>query len=178
MLDFVNLMNINFNNKNNRYYVIFFMVSVFSAIVFLASYKDVQSVFANPPVMKDQMSNMTGTQNKNMMMDPNQMLAVMKQMNKTGMMMAGQQPPMMGPMMGMGQGMAMPCMMMAPMMMGNQTMMGMMPCMMNPGMMMGGQQPPMMGQMMMMDPNQMQTMMKQMNKTGMMMGPMMGATNK
>ena len=39
-------------------------------------------------------------------------------------------------MMGMGQGMTMPCMMMAPMMMGNQTMMGMMPCMMmNPGMM-------------------------------------------
>ncbi|MGB9168319.1 MAG: hypothetical protein WCB31_05265, partial [Nitrososphaeraceae archaeon] len=93
-------MNINFNNNNNRYFVLFFMVSVFSAIVFLASYKDVQSVFANPPVMKDQMSNMTGTQNKNMMMDPNQMLAVMKQMNKTGMMMAGQQPPMMGPMMG------------------------------------------------------------------------------
>ena len=42
----------------------------------------------------------------------------------------------MGPMMGMGQGMTMPCMMMVPMMMGNQTMMGMMPCMMmNPGMM-------------------------------------------
>jgi hypothetical protein len=30
----------------------------------------------------------------------------------------------------------------------------------------------------MMDPSQMQTMMKQMNKTGMMMAPMMGATNK
>lgn len=75
MLDFVNLMNINFNNKNNRYYVIFFMVSVFSAIVFFASYKDVQSVFANPPVM-----------------DQNQMQTMMKQMNKTGMMM--------GPMMG------------------------------------------------------------------------------
>lgn len=76
MLDFVNLMNINFNNKNNRYYVLFFMVSVFSAIVFLASYKDVQSVFANPQVM-----------------DPNQMQTMMKQMNKTGMMMMG---PMMG----------------------------------------------------------------------------------
>ena len=52
------------------------MVSVFSAIVFLASYKDVQSVFANPQVM-----------------DPNQMQTMMKQMNKTGMMMKG---PMMG----------------------------------------------------------------------------------
>jgi hypothetical protein len=75
MLDFVNLMNINFNNKNNRYYVLLFMVSLFSTIVFLASYKDVQSVFANPPVMH-----------------PNQMQTMMKQMNKTGMMMA----PMMG----------------------------------------------------------------------------------
>jgi hypothetical protein len=36
----------------------------------------------------------------------------------------------------------------------------------------------MMGPMMMMDPSQMQTMMGQMNKTGMMMGPMMGKTNK
>ena len=45
------------------------MVSVFSAIVFLASYKDVQSVFANPPVM-----------------DQNQMQKMMKQMNKTSMM--------------------------------------------------------------------------------------------
>jgi hypothetical protein len=36
----------------------------------------------------------------------------------------------------------------------------------------------MMGPMMMMDPNKMQTMMEQMNKTGMMMGPMMGKTNK
>jgi hypothetical protein len=67
-------------------------------------------------------------------------------------------------------------------------------------MMMVAQQPPMMGPMMMVDPNQMQTMiqhmmdqtmiqhmtdpshmqtmMQHMNKTGMMMGPMMGATNK
>jgi len=151
MLDFVNLMNINFNNNNNRYFVLFFMVSVFSAIVFLASYKDVQSVFANPPVMKDQMSNMTGTQNKNMMMDPNQMLAVMKQMNKTGMMMAGQQPPMMGPMM----------------MVDPNQMQTMIQHMMDQTMMQH-----------MMDPSHMQTMMQQMNKTGMMMGPMMGATNK
>jgi len=36
-----------------------------------------------------------------------------------------------------------------------------------------------MGPMMMMDPSQMQAMMKQMNKTaGMMMGPMMGQMNK
>jgi len=79
---------INFNNNNNRYYVLFFIISVFSAIVFLGSYKDIQSVFANPPVMKDQMSNMTGTQNKNMMTDqkPMQMQKMMKQMNKTGMM--------------------------------------------------------------------------------------------
>ena len=56
---FVNLMNINFiNRNNNRYLILFFMVSVFSAIVFLASYKDIQSVFANPQVtMKDQMNN-------------------------------------------------------------------------------------------------------------------------
>ena len=153
------------------------MVSVFSLIVFLASYKDTQSVFANPSITKVQMNNMMGTQNQNMMTDPSKINTMMKQMNNTGKMMGGQQWPMMGSMMiGIGRGMTMPCMMMAPMMMGNQTMMGMMPCMMNPGMMMGGQQPPMMGQMMMMDPNQMQTMMKQMNKTGMMMGPMMGAT--
>jgi hypothetical protein len=36
----------------------------------------------------------------------------------------------------------------------------------------------MMGPMVMMDPNQMQTMMQHMNKTGMMMAPMIGATNK
>jgi len=47
--------------------------------------------------------------------------------------------------------------------------------MMNTGMMMGVQQPPMMGPMMMLDPNQMQTMMQHMNKTGMMMAPMMGS---
>src|SRR5574342_688586 len=112
MLDFVNLMNININNKNNRYYVLFFMVSVFSAIVFLASYKDVQSVFANQVT------------------DPNQMQTMMKQMNKTGMMMGpmmGQQPPMMGPMMGQ-----------QPPMMG--PMMGQQPPTMRPLM---GQQPPM-----------------------------------
>ena len=54
---FVNLMNINFNNRNNnRYLILLFMVSVFSAIVFLASYEDIQqSVFANPQdTMKDQ----------------------------------------------------------------------------------------------------------------------------
>ena len=134
MLDFVNLMNINFNNKNNRYYVIFFMLSVFSAIVFFASYKDVQSVFANPPVM-----------------DQNQMQTMMKQMNKTGMMMAGQQPPMMGPMM----------------MVDPNQMQTMIQHMMDQTMMQH-----------MMDPSHMQTMMQQMNKTGMMMGPMMGATNK
>ena len=57
------------------------MVSVFSAIVFLASYKDLQSVYANPQVMKDQM-------NKTGMMDqkPMQIQKMMKQMNKTGMM--------------------------------------------------------------------------------------------
>ena len=60
------------------------MVSVFSAIVFLASYKDIQSVFANPQdTMKDQMNNMMGTQNQNMMMNPSQMQTMMKQMNKT-----------------------------------------------------------------------------------------------
>ena len=49
-------MNINFNNRNNnRYLVLLSIVSVFSAIVFLASYEDIQSVFANPQVtMKDQ----------------------------------------------------------------------------------------------------------------------------
>jgi hypothetical protein len=81
-------MNINFNNNNNSYYVLFFIISVFSAIVFLGSYNDVQSVFANPLVMKDQMNNTMGTQNQNMMTDqkPMQMQKMMKQMNKTGMM--------------------------------------------------------------------------------------------
>jgi len=79
---------------------------------------------------------------------PNQNM-MMKQMGQTGMMGIMMMQPMnptgtmMGPMMGMGQGMTMPCMLMAPMMMGNQTMMGMMPCMMM-GPMMGGQQLPMM----------------------------------
>jgi hypothetical protein len=197
-------MNINFNKRNNnRYLILFVMVFLFSAIVFLANYEDIQSVFANSQATtKNQMNNMMGMQNQNMMMDPSQMQAMVKQMNKTGMigmgpmmMMGGQQWPMMGigpmmgmgpmmmqpmnqsgmmgigPMMGMGQAMTMPCMMMSPMMMGNQTMMGMMPCMMmNPGMM--GMGP------IMMDPSQMQAMMKQMNKTGMMMGPMMGQMNK
>jgi hypothetical protein len=64
------------------------MISVFNAIVFLASYEDLQSVFANSQVtMKDQMNNMMGMQNQNMMMDPSQMQTMMKQMNKTGMMM-------------------------------------------------------------------------------------------
>jgi len=141
-VDFVNLMNINFNNMNSRYLILFFMVSVFSVIVFLASYKDTESVFANPPITKDQMNNMMGTQNQNMMTDPRKINTMMKQMNNTGMMMGGQQWPMMGSMMmGTGQGMTMPCMMMAPMMMGNQTMMSMIPCMMMAPMMMGGQQP-------------------------------------
>ena len=120
------------------------MVSVFNVILFLASYKDTQSVFANPSITKDQMNNMMGTQNQNMMTDPSKINTMMKQMKNTGMMMGGQQWPMMGSMMmGMGRGMTMPCMMMAPMMMGNQTMMSMMPCMMM-GPMMGGQQLPMM----------------------------------
>lgn len=55
--------------------------------------------------MKDQMNNMMGMENQNMMMDPSQMQTMREQMNKTGMMMG-------------------------PMMMGNQTMMGIMPCMM------------------------------------------------
>ena len=94
------------------------MVSVFSAIVFLASYENIQSVFANSQVtMKDQMNNMMGMQNQNMMMDPSQMQTMMKQMNKTGMMM--------GPMMMMdpsqmqtmmGQQMNKTGMMMGPMM--------------------------------------------------------------
>ncbi len=71
------------------------MVFLFSAIVFLANYEDIESVFANPQVtIKDQMNNMMGMQNQNMMMDPSQMQAMMKQMNKTGMMMG----PMMGQM--------------------------------------------------------------------------------
>ena len=66
------------------------MVSVFSAIVFLTTYDDIQqSVFANSQVtMKDQMNNMMGMQNQNMMMmNPSQMQTMMGQMNKTGMMM-------------------------------------------------------------------------------------------
>ena len=86
---FVNLMNTNFNNRNNnRYLILFVMVSVFSTIVFLVSYEAIQSVFANPQGnMKDQMKNMMGMQNQSMMMDQNQKQAMMKQMNKTGIMM-------------------------------------------------------------------------------------------
>jgi hypothetical protein len=63
------------------------MVSVFSTIVFLASYEAIQSVFANPQgTMKDQMKNMMGMQNQSMMMDQSQKQAIMKQMNKTEMM--------------------------------------------------------------------------------------------
>jgi hypothetical protein len=43
--------------------------------------------------MKDNMNNMMGMQNQNMMMDQSQMQTMMKQMNKTGMMGMG---PMMG----------------------------------------------------------------------------------
>lgn len=63
----------------------------------------------------------------------------------------------------------MSCIMLARMMIGNQTIMGSMLCMINPGMMMVGQQPPMIGHMMI-DPIQMQKMMKQINKTSMMNG--------
>ena len=106
--------------------------------------------------------------------NPNQNM--MKQMNQTGMMM--------GPMMGMAQGMTMPCML-TPITIGNQTMIGIIPCMMNPGMMMDAQQSAMRGwfgdlivviippviDAMMMDPSQMRTMMNQINQTGMMMDP-------
>ncbi|MGZ5472227.1 MAG: hypothetical protein ACXWE0_11205 [Nitrososphaeraceae archaeon] len=102
---FVNLMNTTFNNRNNnRYLILLSIVSVFSTIVFLASYEALQSVFANPQgpmkdqmknmmgmqnqsMMKDQMKNMMGMQNQSMMMDQNQKQAMMKEMNKTGMMM-------------------------------------------------------------------------------------------
>jgi len=90
---FVNLMNIDINNKNNsRYLILLFMVSVFSAIVFLASDENIQqSVFANPQdTMKDKMNNMMGMPNQNMMMDPSQMQTMMQQMNKTAGMMMGQ----------------------------------------------------------------------------------------
>ena len=82
-------MNTTFNNRNNnRYLILLSIVSVFSAIVFLASYENIQSVFANSQVtMKDQMNKMMGMQNKTGMMDQNQKQAMMKQMNKTGMMM-------------------------------------------------------------------------------------------
>lgn len=83
-------MNINFNNRNNsRYLILLIIVSVFSALVFLASYEPIQqSVFANSQLtMKDQMNNMMGLQNQNMSMDPSQMQKMMmEQMNKTGMM--------------------------------------------------------------------------------------------
>jgi hypothetical protein len=74
------------------------MVSLISAIVFLENYIDIHFVFANSPFsMKDQMHNMTGMKNLNMMMDPSQMQKMMmEQMNKTGVIM--------GSMMGMNQG--------------------------------------------------------------------------
>jgi hypothetical protein len=139
-------MNINFNNSNNnnKYLILLFIVSIFSAIVFLASYKDIQWVFANSQVsMKDEMNNMTKMQNQNMMMDSSQMQKMMmEQMNKTGMGM-----------------------MMGPMMIGNQTKMGVTPCLiiMDPSQM----QKMMMEHMK--DPKHLQMMMEQMNKTGMMM---------
>ena len=151
-------MNTTFNNRNNnRYLILLSIVSVFSAIVFLASYENIQLVFANSQIsMKDQMNNMTTMQNQNMTMVSSQMQKMMmEQMNKTGMMM------------GMKQGMMMmPCMMMGPMMIGNQTTMGITPCMMM-------MDPTQMQKMMiehMKEPKHLQMMMKQMNKTGMMMG--------
>ena len=95
---FVNLMNIDINNRNNnRYLILLFTVSIFSTIVFLASYENIQqSVFANPQGnMKEKMTSMMGMQNQNMMMNPSQMQTMMQQMNKTAGMMMG-----MGPMMG------------------------------------------------------------------------------
>ena len=54
------------------------MVSVFSAIVFLASYEDIQSVFANSSYYeRSKMNNMMGMQNQNMMMDSSQMQTMM-----------------------------------------------------------------------------------------------------
>jgi hypothetical protein len=96
-------------------------------------------------------------------------------MNQTGMMM--------GSMMGMGQVITMPCMLMAPMTFGNQTMFGSMPCIINPGMMMDEQQPAMRGWLgniivvvippvidaMTIVPSQKQIMMNQINPTGTMM---------
>jgi hypothetical protein len=89
-------MNTTFNNRNNnRYLILLSIVSVFSTIVFLASYEALQSVFANPQgPMKDQMKNMMGMQNQSMM-DQNQKQAMMKQMNKTGMMDQNQKQAMM-----------------------------------------------------------------------------------
>jgi hypothetical protein len=174
-------MSININNRNNRYLILLCMVSIFSAIVvFLASYENIQqSVFANSQVtMKDQINNMKGMQNQNMVMNPSQMQPMVQPMNKTGMMMGEQQWPMMGMesmimqpmnqtgMMGMGQGMAIPCKMMTMMMIGNQTIVSMAPCMMMNQTGMMGMGP------MMTDPSQMQPMMQPMNKTDMMMKPM------
>jgi len=176
-------MNININNKNNsRYLILLFMVSVFSAIVFLASYENLQqSVFANPQdTMKDKMMNtMIRMPNQNMMMDPSQMQAMMQQMNKTAgmmgmgpmMMMGGQQWPMMGigPMMMMQPMNQTGKMGMGPIMMGPMMGMGQgmtMPCMMMVPMMMGNQT--MMGMMpcMTMNPGTM-------GMGSIMMGPMM-----
>jgi hypothetical protein len=153
-------MHTNFNNRNNnRYLILLSIVSVFSAIVFLASYENIQSVLANSQIsMKDEMNNMTTMQNQNMTMVSSQMQKMMmEQMNKTGMMMRS--------MMGNKQGMMVPCMMMGPMMIGNQTMMGVTPCMM----MMDPSQIQTMMMEHMKDPKHLQMMMEQMNKTGMMM---------
>ena len=52
-------------------WLFFFMLSSLSAIVFLASVEDIQLAFANPQItMKDEMNNMSGIQNQNMMMEP------------------------------------------------------------------------------------------------------------
>ena len=85
-------MNTTFNKRNNnRYLILLSIVSVISTIVFLTSSESIQSVFANPQgPMKDQMNNMMGMQNQNIMMNPSQMQAMMKQMNKTAGMMMGQ----------------------------------------------------------------------------------------
>ena len=154
-------MHTNFNNRNNnKYLILLYIASVFSAIVFLASYENIQSVLANSQIsMKDQMNNMTTMQNKNMTMVSSQIQKMMmEQMNKTGMMM--------GSMMGMTQGMTMPCMVMGPMMIGNQTMIGVTPCIM----MMDPNQMQTMMMEHMKDPKHLQMMMEQMNKTGMMIG--------
>ncbi|MFB5600222.1 MAG: hypothetical protein ACE5SW_08360 [Nitrososphaeraceae archaeon] len=193
-------MYISLNNRNySTYLILLSFIALFSSIVFLAGYENIEpSVFANPQVtMKDQMNNIMGMQNHNSS-DPNQMQTMREQMNMTWMIgmgpmmmqpmnqtgmigmgpmmmqpmnqtgMIGMGPMMMqlmnqtgmmgmGPMMSIGQSMAIPCMMIAPVIMGNQTSMGIIPCMINPGLMGTA---PMMG----MEP----MMMQSMNQTGMM----------